>query len=432
MKLLFVSLLILIGVVSLALFIQADTGHIVIAYGAWTIETSLALLVAAVLILFLALHYSIRLLEGLRTLPHRLRRWRRQRRHVKVQLTYTRGMLALSEGRWQEAEKWLLKYVLHSETPALNYLAAAQAAEAQGSHVRRDSYLRAAFDHDPKAEMAVSLAQAAYYLEYRHPDEASTLLARLYAAWPKHPAVIKKLMEAYIAQQNWESLLGLMPELQRYQVITPARMEELQADAFRALFAEAGRRKDVAHLHALWERVPRDIKRNEDVLFDYARALSAVDAHAGNRLEPLLAEALARRWSDSLIYAYGLIPSDNVSAQLASAERWLKHHPQNAVLLLTLGRLSVRSQLWGKARSYLEASVGLEAQAETYRELGALLEKINSKPAALECYRKALTLLPDKTFPRFAAQAKYTPMPPLDDVPLLPPAQAADSLIRRY
>lgn len=431
MRVLIVSLFVLIAAVSLALFIQSDTGHIVITYGDWTVETSLALFAAAVLLLFLALHYSIRAWNGLRVLPHRLSRWRRQRRHLRVQIAYTRGMLALSEGRWPEAEKWLLKHVHHSETPALNYLAAAQAAEAQGSHVRRDSYLRAASDQDPKAEVAVSLAQAAYYLEYRHPDEASTLLAGLYAAWPKHPAVLKKLMESYLAQHDWERLLGLMPELQRYNVVTPAKAEELQATAYRALFAETSRQKDVAHLHALWERLPREIKRNEDVLFDYARALSAADGHAGTQLEPLLAEAINRRWNDSLVYAYGLIPSDNVSAQLATAERWLKHHPQNPVLLLTLGRLSVRSQLWGKGRSYLEASLGIDTQAETYRELGALLEKLNNKAGALECYRKALALLPDQTFPHFEAQPRYKPMPAIDGLPMLP-AQTADGPLRPY
>src|SRR3569833_1480494 len=134
-----VSLLILIGAVGLALFAYADTGHIVIAYGDWTVETSLALAVAAILLAFLALHYLIRLWVGLRAVPYRLRRWRRHRRNAKVQHTYQRGMIALAEGHWQEAEKWLLKHVHHSETPALHYLAAAEAAEEQGAHVRRDS-----------------------------------------------------------------------------------------------------------------------------------------------------------------------------------------------------------------------------------------------------------------------------------------------------
>ena len=116
----------------------------------------------------------------------------------------------------------------------------------------------------------------------------------------------------------------------------------------------------------------------------------------------MIADALQRRWCDALVYAYGLIPSQNPISQLSRAERWLKHHSRNAVLLLTLGRLSIRSQLWGKARSYLEASLGIDPQAETYRERGALLERLNNQGAALDCYRKALTLVLGKTFAALA------------------------------
>ena len=45
--------------------------------------------------------------------------------------------------------------------PSLHYLAAAVAAEAQGSQVRRDCYLRAAAAHEPRAEVAGGLATAA-------------------------------------------------------------------------------------------------------------------------------------------------------------------------------------------------------------------------------------------------------------------------------
>src|SRR3569832_2071853 len=211
-SLIIVSLLILIGAVGLALFAYADTGHIVIAYGDWTVETRLARAVAAILLAFLALHYLIRLCVGLRAGPYRLRRWRRHRRNAKVQHTYQRGMIALAEGHWQEAEKWLLKHVHHSETPALHYLAAAEAAEEQGSHVRRDSYLRAALTQDPRTEVAVGLAQARYYIKQHNPADASSLLGRLYVTSPNHPAVLKRLMEATNTQKNKKQQQNQEPE----------------------------------------------------------------------------------------------------------------------------------------------------------------------------------------------------------------------------
>jgi HemY protein len=399
MRLLIVGLLVLIATVAFALSAQQDSGHVIIAYGDWTIESSLVLFVAGLIILFLALYYALRAWSGIRSLPHRLRRWRRQRRMAKVRIAYVRGMTALNEGQWATAEKWLLKRIRHSDAPALHYLAAAQAAEAQGSLVRRDSYLRSALNQEPNADIAVGLAQAAFYLQHHQANEARAILTRLHTAHPKHGATLKKLMESQIALEDWEGLLQITPDLERRQVLTVGKSEELQRAAYRALFARTALNKDAAHLRQLWERSPRHIRRNEDVLFDYARALGGIDPHSGEQLDLLLSDAIHRRWSDALVYAYGLIPPANPNSQLTYAEHWLKHHSDNPVLLLTLGRLSIRNQLWGKARSYLEASLAIEPQAETFRELGALLERLNIPEAALECYRKALTAAPGKSFP---------------------------------
>jgi HemY protein len=77
---------------------------------------------------------------------------------------------------------------------------------------------------------------------------------------------------------------------------------------------------------------------------------------------------------------------------LQQAEHWLKGRENNANLLLALGRLAIRCELWGKARSYLQASLGSHELAETYRELGQLLDKLNEPELAADCYRKGLLL----------------------------------------
>ena len=46
----------------------------------------------------------------------------------------------------------------------------------------------------------------------------------------------------------------------------------------------------------------------------------------------------------------------------------------------------------GKAKDYLEASVALSPSISAYQQLGAVLEKLNEKDAALECYKKGLLL----------------------------------------
>jgi HemY protein len=82
-----------------------------------------------------------------------------------------------------------------------------------------------------------------------------------------------------------------------------------------------------------------------------------------------------------------------VVARIAHAERWLNSHPRDASLLLTLGRLCREKQLWGKAQSYLEASLAVEASAEAHLELAGLLENELEKSAAAERHYKHAALL---------------------------------------
>jgi uncharacterized protein HemY len=78
--------------------------------------------------------------------------------------------------------------------------------------------------------------------------------------------------------------------------------------------------------------------------------------------------------------------------QLNQLELWLGEYGKHPELLLALGRLSIRNQLWGKAQAYLEASNGIEPRAETYCELGKLLRGLEEFEKANSCFYKGLQL----------------------------------------
>ena len=86
-----------------------------------------------------------------------------------------------------------------------------------------------------------------------------------------------------------------------------------------------------------------------------------------------------------------LIGGDNASGRLAQAERWLPEHPEDAQLLLCLGRLCLRDKLWGKARDYFESSYRAEPGAEVCAELGRLLLGLGEPKVAAAYYREGLT-----------------------------------------
>ena len=77
--------------------------------------------------------------------------------------------------------------------------------------------------------------------------------------------------------------------------------------------------------------------------------------------------------------------------RLSLAEEWLARHPKDASLLLTLGRLSLRNKLWGKAREYFQSSLASKPTAAAHAELSRLLENLGDTQSAkhhLTQYRK--------------------------------------------
>ncbi len=119
-----------------------------------------------------------------------------------------------------------------------------------------------------------------------------------------------------------------------------------------------------------------------------------IDQGEQEEVEALLRSTLEKCWSPQLVERYGSLQDTDHVAQLATAENWLNEHSGDSVLLYTLGRLCLRNRLWGKARSYLEASIGAggKLQPDAYRELGGLLEQLGEADAAMECYRNGLLL----------------------------------------
>ena len=140
--------------------LSRDTGYVLLSFGNYTVEMSLALLLLLLAALFVALYFGIRLVVRTLHLPHDVRVWKQRRGSRMAQQAMTRGLLEMSEGNWRSAEKRLVRFADRSETPLLNYLAAARAAQLQSAHDRRDLYIRLAHECMPSADVAVSLTQA--------------------------------------------------------------------------------------------------------------------------------------------------------------------------------------------------------------------------------------------------------------------------------
>ena len=390
MRLLFTAIIVLVVTVIIAVAARDDPGYLVINYRDWVVETSVILAVLVVAAAFVAIYLMLRLFINTRLVPQRLQRWQQQRRNERASVSLTNGLLELAKGDWARAEKALTRSVGHSQTPLLNYLAAARAAQKQGNEERRDHYLQQAHKVMPGAELAIGLTQAELQLKQGQVEQALATLTHLRQQAPKHATVLKLLLRLYVELHDWEHVLELLPIIVKRKIIERDKAEELEIMAQSALLNSAAVDSQVRTLHEAWQRTSKAMQHNPTVLQAYAQGL--IRHGQGTEVEDLLNHALNRNWDDRLVRLYGQLQGADIGRQIRYAEGWLNHHRHDAVLLLTLGRLCLHNRLWAQARQYLEASLALDMQAETCTELAQLMEEQGDSAQALNYYRQAMQL----------------------------------------
>ena len=100
---------------------------------------------------------------------------------------------------------------------------------------------------------------------------------------------------------------------------------------------------------------------------------------------------MAPDW-DATCGLYAECDGGDTVSRVERAEAWLKQHPDDVVLLLTLGRLCAQLELWGKAQSYLDASIAIEPSYTAHLALAQLHERLGNAEAARKNYRESLDL----------------------------------------
>ncbi|MEE8428846.1 MAG: heme biosynthesis protein HemY [Gammaproteobacteria bacterium] len=397
MKLILMIMVALVAAAVLALGAIENPGYVLIGYGKWRVETTLSFLIIAMLAVFVVSYYTIRFIVGLIRIPRVTREWHTRRKFARARQGLNQGLIKLAEGDWRGAEKQLLKQVAYSDNPMLNYLAAARAAHKQGAAERRDSHLLAARESGPNADVAVGITQAELQISHRQLEQALATLTHLRELAPRNRHVLEMLMHLYTNLGDWNHLSELLPELHKRKVITGVQADSLEREVHLQLLDQSARIGDVTDLKGTWSRVPKRLTRDESLQLAYAGHLQKLGAE--DNAEVLVRRALQRNWSGLLVNIYGQLEGSDRARQLAGAESWLKDHETDPDLLLSLGRLAIRSQLWGKAQGYLESSVAIAPTVAGYQLLANLLEQLDDQAEAAECYRKATMLASNTALP---------------------------------
>lgn len=371
-----------------AQLLLADNGYVLINFRGYLVETS----VPVVTLLLLLAYGGVRLLVQVWRTPHRLGEAWARRGINQAGRQATRGYIALAEGRLARGERLLTEGARQLETPLLNYLAAAQAAQMQGDRERRDHWLNMAREREPAARDAVLLTQAELQLADSQWEEALISLNQVRDRHPGHAQALGLLGKLHARRQDWARLADLLPLLRRRGSVPGSLLNEWSVSAYRHLLGEAG--TDRGALDKVWDEIPRNLGQEPRLTLARARAL--IHCGALEDAEVALRRTLKEDWSGPLVSLYGELALREPAAQLKRIETWLKERPKDPELLLAAGRTCLRHELWGKARSYVEASLIVRPSPEAYQVLGQLMARAGDTPSALQAYEQCLALTPPR------------------------------------
>ena len=387
----------------LYLVLGDDPGYVLISFGTWSLESTLVAVVLA-LLLMMVLVWGIYKLAGFLN-PLGLFRgdaWfgaGRRRKHAAA--ASEEGLRLLLLGHWQDAYKLLVENAGSSDTPAFNYLAASLAAWQRGDNSSWNYCLEQATRHARKPNPGIKALKA--LLEYRSgkTEQSLAILLALDKEIPGSPYVLTLLKTIYQSVQDWDKLDALLPQLEHHKVISVEELLQLREKiaGYRLQCVTAANGGAVA-LHRQWESLDKKIRRGEEITLIYVQKLLDFSQH--EEALDQLTKFLKHQWSDRVVLQAGYIDTPEPGRVLILLEKWVKSRPNNAALMLSLGRASLRNRLWGKAREYFESALRFSRStplsAEANAELARLLDHMGEHAQSTAHYRKALMQL-DRELP---------------------------------
>lgn len=377
--------------VAVALGAGFNDGYVLLVMPPYRAEISLNLMLLVLLALFLAFYAVLRGLSLTFGLPRQVREYRQRRQRDQAAAVFQDAVRLLFEGRFGQALKKASEAHAAGTAPGLSALIAARAAQRMREGEKQQGWMARAQQSDPRTEAATLMLEAEMMNEARNFDAALAALGRLQARQGRHIAALRLELRARQGIGDWDGVLKLARQLVKRDALPVTVVGEIRTQAHLANISQ--RMGDKAQLIRYLRSVP-DFERERRVALAAAKALAGLgaDGEAQKLIEAVLDGAPDDAWASELVAIYGRLSGADQMARIAKAEAWLLRHPDEARILIALGRMCYRKKLWGKAQTYFEASLAVEMTQEAHLELARLNDELARPEAANKHYRASALL----------------------------------------
>ena len=355
--------------------IQNDPGYVLLSYGTTTVEMSLWAGIGLATALLTLSYFTFRLIGRLLDSPVGLGRlWARLRGRSARGATQ-KGFMELRMGRYEAALKHLNAAAPRSDLAFINYLSAAEAANALGYDDQRDALLVKAMQNVPGSELAIGLAEARMQFDKGQYQACADTLSALRRIKPKDKELLT--LSCQVAEQlgHTDTLIELLPQARKVGAMPEGQARALEVEAHRRALAQAASDAEPADkpsafplsLKNTWDALPKALRLEPGLIAVLVNGLAQAGATEAARIE--LEKALKQAPEDELFDLYGTLPGLDVPARQAFLVKLSKRYQEAASLERARGRLAVLNEDLETAEAAFEASLADDPAPETYEAL---------------------------------------------------------------
>ena len=381
------SVVLAVLAVVIALLARQSDGYVVIVAAPYRVELSLNLLVLGVLAGYVAFHLLARLAETLLAIPKRVAAYREERDRNRARQSLNDALIAFFQGRFASAEKSASVAMESDESRGVAAIIAARSAHELGRFSEREQFLDQA-KGAPAVDQARLTTLADLLLAQGRHEEALAVLKDLAGRDARNVRLLRMRLTSETALKRWDDALATTNALAKLGGIPES---EAAATRRAAHLGNLNRKaQDAVALTQYWKHLPNELRLDPSIASTAARFHLALGGNAEAQL--IVEDALAAGWDTGLVALYADCAGTSAVHLIERGEKWLRSHARDPALLLTLGKLCMKQGLWGKAQSYIEASLALEPTHEGHMTLAALMERIGKPQEASRHFRKSAEL----------------------------------------
>ena len=402
--------------VLLAAVLRYSPGYVLVVVPPYRVEVSVGLALTVIAGAFALGYLLLRAGSRLAGLPGEVREWRARGQRERGATALAAAVQAYLGGRFGKAKAHATEALAAGTAPAVSAMIGARAAHELRRPEERDRLAGEAARYDADDPTARLMAQAEWLAAEGRPEDALEVLGTLPAP---HTAALRLELGLRVRVGQWDAAARLIDRLAERNALSAADRDQYE----RQVASEALKARAVGQgtVQDAWRQIPERVRSDREV------ALTAAQLHARQgdaaSARSIIERALDEQWDGTLVLQYsedvaaGSVPvagagavaaggapsgagdpvagspgNDDVALRIERCERWLGSYPNDAMLLLSLGRLCIRAGQLTRAQGYLEGSLSIEPTHSAHLALARLHQALNHQEAAASHRDQALSL----------------------------------------